>query len=80
MITKKQYLEAKAIVEEYQRIEYQNSLIERVKLSAWGRQMQSPHNKKGIVVEKSGNCIWVIWEDGKREGMDKSQVERIYQR
>jgi len=83
-ITRKQYLEAKKMVEEYQIRQYQRALkeLKPVRLSKYGREMQTPHNKTGVVIHRrlagmTDYTVEVLWEDGKREEMDESQTEII---
>jgi len=83
-ITRKQYLEAKKIVEEYQIRQYQRSISELnpVRLSEYGNTMQTPHGKTGVVIHRrlagmTDYTVEVLWEDGKREEMHESQIEII---
>lgn len=83
-ITKSEYLKAKAIVEEYQREKYAKDSIKKsiVQLSPFGREMQKPHNKKGIITDRSLAGMYdynveVLWEDGKKQWMHESQTVKI---
>lgn len=77
MITKKQYLEAKKIVEQYQQQEYLKSLKPRVRLSEWGIKSQGNNHKTGVISKRIDDLIWVIWDGGKEVSMDVSQIEYI---
>jgi len=84
MITRKQYLEAKNITEEYCRQQYIKEMNRKVSvtLSAYGKEMQTPHNKKGVIVDKmlagmTDYTVEVLWEDGKKEWMHESQTQVI---
>lgn len=81
MISKKEYKEAKDIVAKYERQEFliQNSVPVYVKLSEFGKKMQRPHDKRGLIINKtkagmSDHVISVEWEDGKIESMHESQT------
>jgi len=80
-ITQKEYLEAKEIVDGYHRQLYAKTLHKKkaVMLSEYGKTMQKPHNKKGIIVNKrlagvNDFTVEVCWENGKKEWMHESQV------
>lgn len=89
-VTKAEFRAAMIIVENYcMQVETKPALKIheigcRVRLSAFGRKMQRPHNRKGVVVDwlewhgKEDGVVTVKWEGLKRpQSMHISQVEPI---
>lgn len=84
-ITWNEYRQAKAIIQAYHTQKFARDVekSKQVQLSEWGRTMQKPHNKIGIVVDRTraGTTdfdVKVLWSCGKIEIMHESQVQYLH--
>lgn len=93
MITKKQVDEALKVIRDYEqqllsnvhKIKDTTQAGCQVRLSEWGREMQKPHNKIGIVIDylpwmglKTDGIVTVKWANKlKPQDMHISQIEAI---
>lgn len=83
MITKAEYEAAKYVVEAYQRQMFRkNTTAPSVRLSAFGKEVQTPHEKLGKVVTRTlagmtDYSVEVLWEDGQKEWMHEHQIEIV---